>query len=205
MRRLFVLICFLLMNAGAVAEVGWTQGVTSLSKLPAPGITDTSVMLNVPHRSQGRDPLCVPTSASMILAHMGADHDKWELKALAEGHKPMANRNSDFTYYKDMQKGLRTLGYNWRIRNYKGTAAGFRQGMRDIKTSLRKGRPVMIDVHLREGHTFVVAGYDDEKQLIYIRDPLLRSSQMRVLSYRTLLEDWHNHRFGPDRVAFFPK
>ena len=104
-----------------------------------------------------------------------------------------------------MQKGLRQIGRNWRIRNYARTDAGFTKGFGDIRKSLRQGRPVMIDVHLDVGHTFVIIGFDDAQELVYIRDPLLRSSQVRRLTYEDLRQNWHNHRFGPGRVAMFSK
>lgn len=202
---LFLLSSLLVFGSPALAEIGWKQGIVRAKKLPEAGIAPDRVYLDVPHRSQGRDPLCVPTSTSMILAYFGEDHDKRTLKALAENHKPASQRNTEFTYFRDMQHGLRQIGRNWTIRTYKGTDAGFRDGLRDIRAALRQGYPVMIDVHMDAGHTFVVAGYDDARQVVFIRDPLLRASQARILSYQDLRENWHNHRFGPGRVAMFSK
>ena len=198
---LFLFFCALW--TPSYSEIDRQYGVVRASKLPPPGITATSVYLDVPHRSQGRDPLCVPTSASMILAYFGETIDKRQLKSLAESHKPESQRNTEFTYFKDMQHGLSRLGKRWRIRTYSGTDAGFRKGLRDIRNALRKGRPVMIDVHMEDGHTFVIAGYDDLRQQVFIRDPLLGRAQARVLSYEDLRANWHNHRFGPGRVAMF--
>ena len=102
MRSLFLMYCafsgLLLVTATeAFAEISFRQGVVSARKMPAPVISEQLVVLDVPHKSQGRDPLCVPTSASIILAYFGENHDKWRLKALAENHKPAAKRNKDFT------------------------------------------------------------------------------------------------------------
>ena len=202
MFRIFCL-CLALVALPAAAEIGMREGVTPVRKLPPVQNTAHLVRLDVPQVSQGRDPICVPTSAAMILAYYGAHHDKWALKRLAESHKPKSKRNADFTYWADMQKGLRKLGSSWQIRSYPRSDAGFDRGLRDIRAALRKGRPVMIDVHLDVGHTFVVTGFDDAGGRVFIRDPLLTRSQMRVLSYATLRENWHNHRFGPDRSAFF--
>ena len=83
------------------------------------------------------------------------------------------------------------------------TDAGFEIGLVDIKKSLRDGHPVMIDVHLGQGHTFVIMGYNDRDKVVYIRDPDLAASHSRILSYRELLVSWHNHRFSDSRSAFF--
>ncbi|MDQ2091345.1 C39 family peptidase [Marimonas arenosa] len=195
--------------SAASAEVGFREGVVSNRKLPAPVVSKSKVFLSVPHIKQGRD-LCVPTSSAMVLAYYGEKHDPRVLKAYAENHKLPENRNS-YTLWNDMKVALRKIGHNWPTKAYPKTEAGFRAGLRDIKRQLRKGRPVMIDVDFEgvEGHTFVVMGYDDEKQIVYIRDPMTSGTKSRILSYSKLREDWHNHRFakifGPWRVAFFTK
>lgn len=205
--RLGVLIFGIMLLAArlATAEIGWREGVANRSQIPHPIISRELVVLDVPHISQGSNPLCVPTSSAMILAYYGEDHDKWDLKKLAENYKPASKRNVDFTYWVDMQHAVKEIGRRWTIKSYPKTNGGFSRGLNDIRRSLRAGKPVMIDVHLDVGHTFVLAGFDDAKQLMYIRDPLLRPSQMRVLSYSKLRDDWHNHRFGPDRSAFYTR
>jgi len=139
----------------------------------------------------------------MVLKYFGVDVEPAKLKRLAEGHKPENQRNTEFTYWADMQVALRQVGQRWRIRNYAKTDGGFQDGLREIRQALRKGRPVLIDVHLGEGHTFVVIGFNDDKKIVYIRDPLLRSKQVRILSYENLRMDWNDHRFSNSRSAFF--
>lgn len=195
----------ILLGLPATAEIGWREGVISRSHVPQPVISRNVVLLDIPHKSQGADPLCVPTSSAMILAYYGENYDKWSLKKLAEGYKPVEQRNRDFTYWVDMQHAIRSVGRKWNIKSYPNTNKGFSRGLKDIRQSLRNGKPVMIDVLLDAGHTFVIAGFNDTEQVVYIRDPLLNRSQMRVLSYVRLREDWHNHRFGPNRSAFFSR
>ena len=205
--RLFLkglsLSLLILLGLPVQAEIGWRQGIVSARSLPAPVISQRRVMLEVPHQSQGNRPWCVPVSASMALAYHGVSISAAALKQTAEGHKPASQRNTDFTYWADMQVALRSYGQRWQIVNYPKTERGFREGLNDIRQSLYRGNPVLIDVHLREGHTFVVVGYDDALQQVFIRDPLLREGEMRVLTYRDLLNDWHNHRFHDSRSAFF--
>jgi hypothetical protein len=188
--------------AGAAAEIKYETGVVRHSNLPAPVVSDAVVRLDVPHIRQQPN-LCVPTSSAMILKYFGETHDPVKLKGLAEEHKPASKRNATFTYWADMQRALQSLGKRWYVRRYPKTEAGLEIGLVDIKKSLRDGNPVMIDVHLGQGHTFVIMGYNERDELVYIRDPDLSASQSRVLSYRELLESWHNHKFGDSRSAFF--
>ena len=196
--------CLLVLTVSAAsAEIGWNQGVVNIARLPQPLVSPSVVYLDVPHISQGHRPWCVPTSASMVLRYFGKNVEPADLKHRAESHKPKRKRNRNFTYWADMRIALRSVGERWTIRDYPKTESGFRRGLNDIRRSLRRDRPVLIDVHLRGGHTFVVAGFNDEDNVIYIRDPLLTSRKARILTYANLRRDWHNHRFGNSRSAFF--
>lgn len=192
----------LLLAGQAFAEMSFREGQIAHRKLPPAQVSDALVRLDVPHIRQGTN-LCVPTSAAMVLRYFGEDADPHALKALAEGHKPQARRNRDFTYWADMNHALRQLGYRWRIKDYPRTNAGFSAGMRDMRAHLRKGLPVLIDVHMGPGHTFVVMGYDDARQLVFVRDPDIPGNRSRQISYANLRDNWHNHQFGPSRSAFF--
>lgn len=200
--------CFLVLTIfssdSALAKMGYRQGVVSNRQLPAPVISKKIVRLNVPHIRQKKD-LCVPTSSAMILKYFGESYDPAALKKIAEGHKPKSKRNKTFTYWVDMRHALRKVGKTWRIRDYRKTSSGFKSGLTDIKKSLRKKRPVMIDVHLAAGHTFVIMGYNDIEKVIYIRDPDISGGNSRVISYKELEASWHNHRFGNSRSAFFSR
>ena len=193
----------MLVVCSARAEIGWTQGVVNVERLPQPQVSPSVVYLDVPHMSQGHLPWCVPVSTSMVLRYFDKDFNPAFLKRRAESHKPKRKRNQDFTYWADMNVALRSIGERWTIRDYPRSESGFRRGLNDIRQSLRSGRPVLIDVHLREGHTFVIAGFNDEDEVVYVRDPLLMPTQARMLTYANLRSDWHNHRFGNSRSAFF--
>lgn len=204
-RSTVVAAAFTFLASVVSAELGRQEGVTHISKLPETTISKSATFLAVPHISQGIKPWCVPVSAAMVLEYYGIKVSPAKLKESAENHKPEALRNADFTYWADMKIALKTQGQRWDIKNYAKSAQGFRQGMREIRASLRRARPVLIEVHLREGHTFVVVGFNDTEKLLYVRDPLLRKDQIRVLSYETLRANWHNHRFHNSRSAFFSK
>lgn len=200
--RSWLLLLCLALAAPALAELKYNEAIISARKLPAPHVSQKSVFLGVPHMRQ-KPYLCVPTSSAMVLAYYGDKHRPTDLKALAEGHKPKSQRNRYFTYFVDMIHAVKQHGYRWKMRTYPKTNAGFRSGLNAIKASLRKRRPVLIDVHLGQGHTFVVEGFDDQEKVVFIRDPDISRSRARKLSYTKLQQDWHNHRFGPGRTAVF--
>lgn len=203
--RLFLIFSvFTFLSTVAQSELGSTQGAISARNLPSPIISKSTVQLDVPHIRQKPD-YCVPSSTAMVLKYYGQNHSQSDLKARAENYKPASRQNWTFTYWDDMNHALRQMGYRWSIKNYPKTNQGFSRGLRDIKASLRQGRPVLIEVHQGPGHTFVIMGFDDTKQQVYIRDPNLPSSRARQLSYATLRDNWHNHRFGQNRSAFFSK
>ena len=186
----------------AAAEMGQNTGVVAHGRIPAAVVSDAVVRLDVPHIRQQPD-FCVPTSSAMILKYFGATHDPARLKALAEDHKPPAQRNKTFTLWVDMRHALVQIGRNWRIRDYAKTDAGFEDGLAEIKRSLRANNPVMIDVHLGAGHTFVVMGYNHPEKVVYVRDPNLAESYSRILPYSVLQASWHNHQFANSRSAFY--
>ncbi len=163
------------------------------------------VFLDVPQVSQGKQPWCVPASVAMALAYYGQDVSPARLKQLAEAHKHPSKRNTYVTSWLDMQEGLRKIGARWTIEHYPNTRAGFFEGLRDIKRSLGRGRPVLIDVDLLTGHTFVIVGYDDDEQVLYFRDPLLKDGRQRILSYGMLYENWNNRAMARTRSAFFTR
>lgn len=196
---MFCMACF-----GSQAQMRMGAGIVPTSSLPAPVISKDVVRLDVPHIRQ-KPWLCVPTSSAMILRYFGERHDPVKLKAVAEGHKPKSRRNTRFTYWVDMRHSLRKIGKNWYIRDYPKSAAGYRNGWNAIKKSLRAGNPVMVDVHLGGGHTFVVMGYNEQKKLVYIRDPDIPGSRSRALSYAEFQKHWHNHRFANSRSVFFAR
>ena len=204
MFRLLLVASLISFSAFAAhAKIDLRQGLTALEDIPAPVKRSGKVFLDVPQVAQGKEPWCVPASVSMALAYYGQDISPARLKDLAEGHKHISQRNIWVTSWLDMKEGLRRIGAKWKIKHYPNTEAGFRKGLRDIKRSLRRGRPVLIDVDLLTGHTFVVTGYDDEKKAVYIRDPLLKDGRIRILSYWTLYQNWHNRTLARTRSAFF--
>lgn len=186
----------------AFAEMSAGLGLVANEYLPKPVNSKQVVFLNVPYMKQ-KPWLCVPTSSAMILRYFGEKHDPEKLKAAAENYKSKSRRNKQFTYYVDMRRALRKVGKRWHLRDYKKTKSGFQRGWREIKRSLRRGNPVMVDVHLGGGHTFVVIGYNDREKMVYIRDPDVYEGLSRAIPYSDFIKYWHNHRFANSRSAFF--
>lgn len=134
--------------------------------------------------------LCVPTSASMMLALKGWNYPPRQIK-LATKNKPYFGPNTPFndftmTNFGDLKKGLDTLGHkNWRTGAYKGTDAGLRQGLSDIKNSLKMGKPVLISVGI---HAVVICGFDDDSQLFTVADPATGS--VVTYAYSSMNSAW---------------
>lgn len=203
LRLPLLLLCLVFFTADASAKIDLRQGLTQPEDMPKPVKRTDRVFLDVPQVSQGRQPWCVPASVAMALAYYGQDVSPARLKQLAESNKPESQRNVWVTSWLDMQAGLRRIGARWKIKHYRNTTQGFSEGLRDIKRSLRRGRPVLIDVDLLTGHTFVIVGFDEKKRVFYFRDPLLKDGRQRILSYRTLYDNWHNRAMARTRSAFF--
>ena len=210
MQRIFCLLLFVYaVSAPSLAEsqqpagMDVELGLVPAKQLPKPQLSDDLVILNVPHIKQ-KPGNCVPTSCAMILRFFDEYLPPGKLKSLAENHKPAANRNQTFTYWKDLSHALKSQNKNWHIESFPKTKKGFDDGLERIKKSLRDEVPVMTEVHLGEGHTFVVMGFDDARKLLYIRDPWISRNKIRVLSYDAMQKYWHNHKYSSSRSAFIP-
>lgn len=159
----------------------------------------SSVNLDVPFLGQ-ETLLCVPTSAAMVLAFYGDPQPPRKLKALAAGRTyDPAVPFTDFsiTPFASLIRGLRTLGYDWRDSALPTTPEGFEQGMAVIKSDLRAGRPVLVDIsYAGVGHTFVLTGYDDATQRIEFVDPAAPSPGRNSATYAQFEATWNETAYG---------
>jgi len=172
--------------------------ITSQEDLPTPQISERAVFLNVPHMRQELN-LCVPTSTSMVLKYFGDARSPRELKALSRGREYDPNEPfSDFTitFFKDLLSGLRRIGYTWIETTYMNNDWGFRSGMKDIKANLIRGNPVLVDTSLFRGHTFVVAGFDEERRVLFVVDPNIGSPGIRAIPYEQFDAIWNSVDVG---------
>lgn len=157
------------------------------------------VKLDVPFLAQ-ETLLCVPTSAAMVLAFYGDAQPPRKLKTLAAGrtYDPAAPFD-DFTVtpFRSLISGMRTLGYDWRDRALPTTRQGFEQGMAMIKSDLRAGRPVLVDISYSGiGHTFVLTGYDDAAQKIEFVDPAAPAPGRNSATYAQFEAAWNESAYG---------
>jgi uncharacterized protein YvpB len=175
---------------------------------PQPHRTERSLFLDVPHMRQEKN-LCVPTSAAMVLQYYGDARSPRELKVRSRGWEYDPNKPfSDFTltFYSDLLRGLQPLGYGWQVANYSTRHRGFTTGMEEIKQELRRGNPVLVDTSLYRGHTFVVAGFDEEQELLFVVDPNLPRPGLRAIRYAQFEQIWNSRDVGFDgRGAIFTR
>ena len=66
-------------------------------------------------------------------------------------------------------------------------------GMKDLIKSLDEGRPVIVDTKLPpNGHTLVVAGYDPNRKVIFLVDPLMPAPGHRVVTFAEFVDLWRS-------------
>jgi len=178
----------------ADAEVHDRTGVVKRRAVPEAINSKTRVFLELPHLRQETN-LCVPTSAAMVLEYYGDPQAPRKLKVLSRGKTYDPDAPFDdytITWWNDLLAGLETLGYRrWHAKGYANDEAGFRAGLQDVKASLTRGDPVLVDVALFGSHTMVVVGYDDDEQQVFFNDPNLSRSGVRVLTYNQLESIWN--------------
>jgi hypothetical protein len=146
------------------------------------------VLLPVKHQPQ-LPFLCVPTSASMALEFYGAHVSPVRLKALA------TPPDSKFqgTYFRDMVRAMRALGYPWSERDYAVNRQGFAAGLRRITASLDRGRPVLVDLRIPPvGHTVLVTGYDRKKRKLVYVDPAAPAPGRVTVSFARFKKMWRS-------------
>ena len=200
------ILALLCLFACVSAPVDNAIGVVGADAVPTQRDVEERVLLAVPHISQERN-LCVATSAAMVMTFFGDPHPPRELKVLSRGKvfDPEAPF-TDFTltWYRDLIAGIERIGYSWREETFPANSPGFDKGLARLKTSLRAGRPVLVDVALYRSHTFVIIGFDDTARSVFVRNPNLASPGFRVLSFDQLKSIWHGRSYGLNaRPALF--
>ena len=140
--------------------------------------------------------LCVPTSASMIMAFYGDYQSPRKLKTMSRGRSYLESASfNDFSinFYRDIIKAATILGYEWREQIFEDNDLGFRQGLDVIKNELSQRRPIMIDLSTPEGHTVVINGFDEKAQMIEVVDPNDSAPGRYSIQYKTLRSIWNEH------------
>jgi peptidase C39-like protein len=108
--------------------------------------------------------------------------------------------------FHDLISGLHTLGYSWEEVHYADNVNGLWQGIEQIENSLDRGIPVLIDTSTGIGHTFVVAGYSQSEQSLYVVDASLPAPGVRTVTFGELENIWNSSSVGFDkRAAAFPE
>ena len=162
--------------------------------------TDDKTILAVPHIQQ-ETLLCVPTSAAIILTYYGDPQPPRRLKVLAAGgvYDPAASFNDfSITLYRDLVRGVQSLGYSWAEQDYPDTEAGFTDGVALIESQVRNGEPVMVDVSAPQGHTLVISGFDRTGRRLLAVDPNLPAPGQRWITYDAFESIWNEHAFNGD-------
>jgi hypothetical protein len=162
---------------------------SSLGCMHRPNVQGEYVYIEVMHKEQAAK-MCVPTSASMILAYYGdKDISPRSLKQLSTP----ANSDFDGTYLIDLINGVRSLGYNWELRVFPVDSIGFEYGFSEIRRTLDNGNPVLLSTSSPPiGHTLVMVGYDTIRKEIFLVDPGIEAPGRRTLTYTKFKDIWHD-------------
>ncbi len=166
---------------------------------PAGPPKSASASLDVPHLDQ-ETLLCVPTSAAMIMGFYNDPRPPRLIKSLASGHPlPSDGRFNDYsiTYYRDLVRAAKQLGYDWQEVSLSDSHADFVEGLARIETELQANHPVMIDMSLPQGgHTVVVRGFDEQAQTISVADPAQPAPGRYDMTFAQLETVWNEHAYG---------
>lgn len=151
----------------------------------APSLIAAQKLLDIPFSHQSQAFTCGHESLRMVLGYWGKRESREEilLRLGANGSNADTMEKVIKKYYKDFR--FETVPVD----------------MASIKKQIDLGRPIMIgadasnlsylDYDAASGHMIVLVGYDDAKNLIFIRDP--NSPYIEQLSFEQVSEAVHDH------------
>jgi hypothetical protein len=170
---------------------------------PTP-ISNEYIKIQIKHQTQ-ESMLCGPTSVSMMLSKIGFNYTPRQIK-LASLNKPYYGESAPFNSYtsitfEGLKKALNTLGITtWRTVHY--DSFDFNKGLNDIKSSLRRGYPVMLCITVGGnrsgyGHAVVAVGFDEKNQRLIVDDPNTQAPGISYYTYSSLEKGiWSNIFLG---------
>jgi hypothetical protein len=142
----------------------------------------------------------------MMLSKFGFNYPPRQIKLATLG-KPYYGPNTPFnnwngTSFQGLIYGISYLGiYTWRHSVFPN--AEFEKGFSEIKSSLRRGYPVMICITTSSSylHAVVVSGFDEKNKQLIINDPM-NPNGSSFLAYDRFKTIWWN-RPSTTRSAVF--
>lgn len=159
--------------------------------------------LDVPRMTQDVN-LCLPTSASMVLAYYGENKSQYSLKSLTGKEELLSS-----TTFRDMIVAVKKLGYDWKADWFTCDSDGFEQGFATLKAALDAECPPILGIYIHfnnspgmykpgigepitlgrqyMGHAVVLIGYDEEEKEVLFRDP---TGYIKFCPYDELRDIW---------------
>jgi hypothetical protein len=166
--------------------------------------------------------LSLPCCVAMVLNFYRVDSSRWTAKRVdvelglqydATGRsvwtgKHLASDDPDLfngTSFKDIQDGIKKMGYAWDRWDWPDDTAGFRNAINAVELSLDDGKPVVVGeaVHytnrqgkVKEAHLALLAfGYDEKAGELIVMDPTMQFPGKRHIPFGELknLWDWGGH------------
>jgi hypothetical protein len=169
--------------------------------------------------------LTLPTCVAMALNFYNTDTSQWTAKrvdvdmglhydemgtSIYTGKHLGGDAADDFngTSLKDIQDGMKKMGYTWDRWYWPDDSAGFRNALNAIEQSLDNRNPVIIGEVIqytaRRGrvkliHQALLAfGYDEQSDELLVMDPRMQFPGKRHIPFRELKKnwDWDGHYRG---------
>ncbi|MBC7429280.1 MAG: C39 family peptidase [Bacteriovorax sp.] len=185
-------------NIGIISQKDFTPPVS---------VSDQSAWLDVQQVHQETN-LCAPTSAAMVLTYytgniyLPREIKLWSLGLTYNSELPFNSFTA--TYFNDLISGLKSHSIMWQKQLYSNNQTGYLEGIEAIKKQLDQQHPVLVDTALYTGHTFVIEGYNETKNILIIVDPFIQAPGIRVISYNDFKQIWNSTKVKSNiRAAIF--
>lgn len=150
--------------------------------------TPESIQLGVDYIPQNDNKSCATTSVAMIISYYEdqfLDPDTaWDISG--------SDENTIYLYGNDMESLARTANYY----GYQSDHFTYME-IADVESFLSQGIPVMVNIKGWSAtyHAILIIGYDKDKKVFYIHDPV--NCQNKILPYSDLTNRWHAHLSSP--------
>lgn len=129
---------------------------------------------------------CSVTCASIVLDYTGLQIPPQTFHKMTGGSP----------FFIDLCRAASRLGRPWSEQHFANNPDGFTSGMNLIRTLLVAKRPVIVDLssafETNGSHVYVVCGFSDEQNCVFILDPHFDAPGIRKLSYIEFSRVWNS-------------
>ena len=154
-------------------------------RLPLKKEKRTSILLNLRHQHTAPG-LCSVTCASIVLGYLGQEISPQSLHKMTDGNP----------FFRNIANSANRLGYPWSEKVFANDPNGFLEGLSFIRVMLLANCPVIVDLSnafgTNESHVYVVCGFSNEKDCVFILDTHSIVPGIKQLSYVKFSSVWNS-------------